>query len=255
MANRKKMMVALVIVVVGLACSSAYAADTGGDKDWEFQLVPLYFWGASLYGTVSLGPVAAPIDMDFDDLFDALESIFTVHFEAVHRQKWGILTDWSYMDLAGSQSLPGNLTLDGDLESLIAEGAVFYRMAGDAQVIDILGGVRYTDMEISAEITGRPRRTQNPDWLDPIIGGRYGRALSEKWKVSVRGDIGGFGIGDASDFAWNISALLHYQPWKHVGFVGGYRLLDMDYKTGSGLSRFEYDVLMHGPIFGLNILF
>jgi hypothetical protein len=244
-----------VIVAVGLACSPAYAADRGGDKDWEFQLVPMYIWGASMNGTASLGPVAAPIDMGFKDLFNALESIFTLHFEALHRQKWGILADLSYMDLAGSQSLPGNLTLDGGVESLMVEGAIFYRMAGEAHIIDILGGVRYTDMEISAQITGRPRRTQNPDWLDPIVGGRYGRALSEKWKVSVRGDIGGFGIGDASDFAWNISALLHYQPWKHVGFVGGYRLLDMDYETGSGLSRFKYDVLMHGPIFGVNIVF
>jgi hypothetical protein len=255
MGNLRKMMVALVIVAVGMACSSAYAADTGGGKDWEFQLVPMYIWGVCMNGTARLGPVASPIDMGFKDIFSNLESIFTVHFEAAHRQKWGILTDLSYMDLAGSQGLPGNLTLDAGLESLMVEGAVFYRMAGDAHIVDVLGGVRYTDMDISAQITGRPRRALKPDWLDPIIGGRYGRAISKNWKVSLRGDIGGFGIGDASDFTWNIAALAHYQPWKHVALVGGYRVLDVDYKTGSGLSRFEYDVLMHGPIFGLNILF
>jgi hypothetical protein len=128
-------------------------------------------------------------------------------------------------------------------------------MAGDPHTFDILGGVRYMDMDISAQITGRPRRDVKENWLDPIIGGRYSRAISERWKVSLYGDIGGFGIGDASDFTWGISALAHYQPWKHVALVGGYRVLDVDYETGSGLSRFEYDVSMHGPIFALNILF
>ena len=35
----------------------------------------------------------------------------------------------------------------------------------------------------------------------------------------------------------------------------GYRLLDVDYEQGSGRTRYEYDVLQHGPLSGLTINF
>jgi hypothetical protein len=31
----------------------------------------------------------------------------------------------------------------------------------------------------------------------------------------------------------------------------GYKALSVDYAQGSGVSRYEYDVTMHGPIFGI----
>jgi hypothetical protein len=45
--------------------------------------------------------------------------------------------------------------------------------------------------------------------------------------------------------------LIHFQPWKHVGFLGGYRALDVDYETGSGINQFKYDMLMHGPLIAI----
>ena len=63
----------------------------------------------------------------------------------------------------------------------------------------------------------------------------------------------GFGAGDTSERTWNAIGLIHFQPWKHVGFVGGYRALDVDYETGSGINQFKYDMLMHGP--GLAVTF
>ena len=35
----------------------------------------------------------------------------------------------------------------------------------------------------------------------------------------------------------------------------GYRALSVDYTKGDGLSRYQYDVLMHGPIVGLGLKF
>jgi hypothetical protein len=78
--------------------------------------------------------------------------------------------------------------------------------------------------------------------------------MANRWDLLLRFDVGGFGIGDASDITWNLSGLINYKPWKHVGLIAGYRAMDVDYRTGSGLSRFNYDVLMHGPILGFNIV-
>ena len=35
----------------------------------------------------------------------------------------------------------------------------------------------------------------------------------------------------------------------------GYRVLDVDYEQGSGRTKYEYDVLQHGPVSGLTIAF
>ena len=90
------------------------------------------------------------------------------------------------------------------------------------------------------------------DWTDPIIGVRYFYDFGNKWMISARGDIGGFGLG--SDFTWNVLALVHFQPWEYVSIVAGYRAMDQDYEDGSGASRFAYDMRLAGPIAGVNIV-
>jgi hypothetical protein len=124
-------------------------------------------------------------------------------------------------------------------------------------MLEGLGGVRYTDLDVEIDTVGGPppvpsKIEGNQDWLDLIIGLRYKWQISGKWMLNLRGDIGGFGIGDASDFTWNAIGLIQWKPWKHVGFLGGYRALDQNYETGSGINVFKYDMLKHGPILAVN---
>jgi len=37
--------------------------------------------------------------------------------------------------------------------------------------------------------------------------------------------------------------------------VIGYKALYVDYVQGSGLSRYEFDMLQHGPVLGLSVRF
>ena len=83
-----------------------------------------------------------------------------------------------------------------------------------------------------------------------MLGARYVWALTEKLNLMARGDIG-FG---GSDFTWNLAGLFEFQPWKHVSFLAGYRYMSVDYEDGAGPDLFKYDVDMHGPLLGLNIL-
>ena len=59
----------------------------------------------------------------------------------------------------------------------------------------------------------------------------------------------------SSDFVWQGAALLTWQPWKYAQFIAGYRAVGIDYETGSGPSRFVYDVTLSGPVLGLNFRF
>ena len=51
--------------------------------DWQFALSPLFLWGMSVDGTTVIGPISAPLELDFkDDVFENLGAVFTVHFDA-----------------------------------------------------------------------------------------------------------------------------------------------------------------------------
>ena len=242
----------LIVLALMFVCPLAYAEDSSDTKAWEFSLAPFYVWAVNMEGDVGMKGVTAPLKMDFGQIFDSLEGLFTAHFEGWWRQKWGFLFDVSYIDISDSQATPV-VTLDVDFQSVMTEFVGFYRFAKGPHALEPLAGIRYTSLETDVDILGVPFGVkETEDWVDPIIGARYKYNITEKWLVTLRGDIGGFTVG--SDFTWNLGGLIHFQPWKHIGFAGGYRALDVDYESGSGLSKFTYDVLMQGPILGVNII-
>ena len=43
----------------------------------------MYLWAKNINGSASIGPLAAPLGLDFkDDILDNLETAFAIHFEA-----------------------------------------------------------------------------------------------------------------------------------------------------------------------------
>ena len=94
-------------------------------------------------------------------------------------------------------------------------------------------------------------------WLEPVLGVQTIWDLSERWRLSLAGNIGGMAFG--SDFAWEAFGLIG------CGFglfgddnatvFGGYRVLYQDYDDGHGNNKFEWDLMLYGPILGLRIQF
>jgi hypothetical protein len=249
-------------VILLLLCPLAYAAETPGTKNWEFDLAPMYLWAVNMNGEQTVAGQTQPIKLDFDDIFDTLEAVFTLHFEGLYKKKWGFLFDFSYINISDSITTPGPgaANINVDFENVLVElGGVYRFYEKGPHAFEGLGGVRFTNMDTEINITGGPpplpsRVDSKQEWWDPIIGARYKWQISEKWRLSLRGDVGvGFGAGDTSDSTWNFVGLINFQPWKHVGFLGGYRALDVDYETGTGINQFKYDMLMHGPVIAVNI--
>jgi hypothetical protein len=243
-----------------LLCPLTYAEETSGTKNWEFDLVPMYLWMASLDGNMTVKGITQSLELPFDDIFDSLEAAFTFHFEGLYKKRWGFFLDYNMIDLKDSATGPGpfKANIEVDFDNKIAELGVIFRFHEEgAHILEALGGARFTNLESTIRITGVPDPIPqviagDQNWWDPIIGLRYKWLISNKWKFSLRGDFGlGFGAGDTSDTTWNAIGLIHFQPWKHVGFLGGYRALDVDYETGSGINQFKYDMLMHGPLIAI----
>ena len=53
--------------------------------------------------------------------------------------------------------------------------------------------------------------------------------------------------------SWQVIAIADWQPWKHVSFTGGLRVLGIDYRDGEGTDLFAYDLTMWGPVLGVSV--
>lgn len=248
-------------VIFLLLCPLAQAEDSSEPKNWEWNLTPLYLWGVNMNGDLTVANQTIPVVLDFDQIFDTLEAFISLHLEGLYKKKWGFLFDIMHTNIAGSTTLPSPFitALRVDFEETLVElGAIYRFYEKGAHIFEALGGARFTNMDTEVTITSPipilPSRLESKqEWWDPIVGLRYKWQISEKWELTLRGDIGvGFGAGDTSDSTWNLIGLILFHPWKHVGILGGYRALDVDYETGSGIQQFKYDMLMHGPVIAVN---
>jgi hypothetical protein len=250
--NKKAIMIlALVSISMMLFSTISFASKEARQSDWEFNLAPFYLWAINIDGDVSAGPVTAPVEIPFEDVFDSLEAAFVVHFETWYKNQWGFLVDVDYLDIENKMSLPMGINQNVELSLNLAEFSGFYRLNRDAHKIDFIAGLRYIDMENTVSIVGGSTLLDgNQDWTDPLIGARWMWGFADVWSLIARGDIGGFGVG--SDFSWHALGLVEWQPWKYASFIAGYRALDLDYEDGSGLDYFKFDATIHGPVVGVN---
>ena len=76
--------VVVILMLSGLSVS-AFGAEKAKEGNWDFNLSPLYLWMVDMEGEIGIGPVDTGVKVDFGTIFDNLEKVFTVHFEATHR--------------------------------------------------------------------------------------------------------------------------------------------------------------------------
>jgi opacity protein-like surface antigen len=214
-------------------------------------------------GDVTVRGNHSSVDTSISDALDALSSLdgaLVGHYEAA-KDRWTILADLFYIKLKDSATdSQGNAFTFEPAQTLAELGGTYLVCLKQKDPVrynrtEILGGVRYVKMKL--EVTDALGNSASGDqsWLDPFIGARYQTKLSPKWLWGIRGDIGGFGIGDASDFAWNLAITGQYDLSSLWSLDLGWRWLDIDYDTGNGASKFEFDVLTQGPFTGVTYKF
>ena len=217
------------------------------NHQWTFDF-SLYGLAAGMSGDVGIGPVNAPVDFGFDKVLDNLEFAMMGKVR-VGCDRWALTTDVVFMGLGASRN--GVMV---DMDQWMVEPTLSYEVC---KYCEVLAGVRYNNL--SGEIRGpgilpTPRiPTGTQDWWDPIIGANLRLPLGKQFSFNLRGDIGGFGAG--SDFTWQAFPYFGWQFTKWGSLEAGYRWVYMDYETGSGASRFKYDMLIQGPQIGLTFHF
>ena len=179
-----------------------------------------------------------------------------------------------------------DVAFDVDIRLWMNDFAAHYRLVdqrfGDGNkerfIFEPYGGLRYTYLREEATIqqdsnvslsssgsigsgsgssssSGKETIGDSRDWVEPFVGGRISWDLNEKFTLWFRGDVGGFGIGSASDLTYNLIPGCAYKLTENTTVDFSYRYLNMDYSNGSGSDKLALDAEAYGPVIGMTILF
>jgi hypothetical protein len=235
-------------------------ANAATESGWDFSIEP-YLLVVSIEGDAGVGRVTgADLDVDFDDILDNLDSAFMIAMEAHHASGWGILLDYGFMDLSKKGNGPLGGVIDADVRQGILELVAARRFDLENGYYELFGGIRWWENDIDVEVDpvalpGTVTASVDEDWVDPVIGVRFTRPMKEKWKLVLRGDVGGFGAG--SDFTASAHCGINYSFSETVSLTAKYKALWVDYEDGTKGTPgyFAYDTVTHGPILGLRFDF
>ena len=261
---------------------------------WTFSLTP-YLWATSLNGSTTVKGRTIDVDASFIDIVEHTEipkNLFQLAALGEARYgRFGLLTDIAYMKVGlgasitrsrGTDEIGGTVGASAGLtvKMLIAEVAAAYEMVRwtgitsprSSTAVDVYAGGRgwwqHADVQIAASGTlnifdltftraGVLSADKSVGWVDPLVGLRLRHQFAPAWNFALSGDVGGFDVG--SKFSWQALATLDYEfcRSKTVTWSAmlGYKALSVDYSQGSGLTHYEFDMTMHGPIFGVTARF
>jgi hypothetical protein len=242
-------------LTTALAITCSFFSSTLFGDDWTFEIEP-YVQFTSIKGDASVGRVTgADVDVDFSDILETLDIAAMGHFEAHHRTGWGIALDYAFMDLAASTSNARDGIVDASVRQGVFEALGMHRSQISDGTIDYFAGIRWWDNDIGVRvdpglIPGAIDTTNDQDWIDLIVGARWTTPINERWQLSLRGDIGGFGL--ESDFTASTAVGARYAMTEAWSLDLQYKATWVDFENESqgNSDSFAYDTVTHGPIIG-----
>lgn len=254
--------VAGVVVVASLLTGAAGAQD---EKKLEWRLIP-YIWLPGIDGTITTGPITTSPDVCFTEIADNATCLFGA-FGRVEGwyDRFGFYVDggWTTIRFEETGALGNDIDVDSDLA--VVDFGLMYSVAdwkldqarGSDLKLDAYVGGRWMYVGVDVDLALLPDQSANENWVDPVVGGRVTWNIDRHWAIIASGDIGGFGV--SSDITWEAMGYLAYKfpmgKSAEGALLVGYKAIGDDYSTGSGLSTFEWDVVLHGPVIGFAFQF
>ncbi|MHC4169274.1 MAG: outer membrane protein [Planctomycetota bacterium] len=220
--------------------------------------IGVYGLFVGIEGDTQLNGVTSDVDVSFDDIWDNFD-IGGMGFVEHRRERWSFIGDVAYLKLEADRTVASrpalSVTLDAELQQLVLEGFIGYRLLTqelqDARLgIDLLGGARYNDIEIELDsratllgLTTSASRDGSVDTVDGVIAVRVEYSHNNGWGLTGWAD-----IGEGSDSSsYQLFGGVNYTFKNNMRFHAGYRLINFDYERNS----FEYDLDYTGPQIGL----
>ena len=266
-------LMAAVIMLFGVSAADAADLTTGTpaeeaidasiDATWGVTVAPFYGWIPGMKGSVAVfGQPPANIDItpidilkNLDEFLDVLEGLY-MGAGQVRRGDLGFAWDIVYLDIFSANEIGGDFA-SGNLEvgftlSMATLLGTYRVHESPTAYVDALAGARLSDIDLNVGITLGPGGGSASDgdaWVDPMIGLKGRKYLSERYYLDGWAMIGGFGA--ASDLVWDVNGVLGYEVKDWLSAYAGFRATGMDYQNGA----FVWDVTMYGPVVGFELRF
>ena len=205
------------------------------------------------FNTQIAGPVTFGVDLDPDQVSDLVDTAFgfTGYFTD---GTWMVQYSFSNIELEGSSTVgAASTTIGFDIQGAeITVGYPFYKTP--SLILGVLGGVRYTEHELSASVTSggsTVSRSIDNDWVDALVGLTLAVPLAEKWVWNNRADAG-FGGSEGTYSGSTGVTWRFYKGWSGTLFAK-FTAVEFEESSRGNSDWYRYDVDEFGP--GLAILY
>lgn len=265
-------MLPLTFAAILLTAPYVAAAQSVDDR-WTFQAI-VYGYFPEIGGSTAFPRRndSGSINVSNDQLLDSLNFAFMGTFEA-RRGRWGLFTDFIYLDVSGGNSGTRSFTVGGrDIPASVSANldltikGVLWTVAGEYLAISdpshqmyVLGGARLLDVKetlsyaFSADIgpfvgPGRSGSTSvDQSYWDAVIGvkGRFNFGAKREWFVPYYVDVG----TGQSDLTWQVFGGIGYQFNSWGSVLAGWRYLDYKFRSSSPIESLDFNGPMIGVVF------
>jgi hypothetical protein len=253
---KRNSLVALVLAIgflstVAVIPARAQVLEKSGE--WK-NFLSVYGWAQSVNGDVKIKGTESDINQNFSDFWSNAKFSFGAHYEGF-TGNWGIMADGFYYSFEMEKEHPGG-AIPGRRQLKFQQGLVEvdvpYRFMWKPVVADVFIGGRYNNIYGEIAIPSRPlTKNDTLAFVDPLVGARVFFPMAKGWTLGLRGDIGGFGIGNASDLALNGNVFVNWQINPVISTQLGLRALYMKYNEGEN----EWNATQWGPWLGVGFFF
>lgn len=268
---KQALRIAALALGLGTALAPAAASAQAPADRWTFQAI-VYGYFPEIGGSTAFPRRndSGSINVSNDQLLDSLNFAFMGTFEA-RRGRWGLFTDFIYLDVSGDSSGTRSFTVGGrDIPASVSANldlkieGVLWTLAGEYLAISepahqmyILGGARLLDVKetlsyaFSADIgpfvgPGRNGSTSvDQSYWDAVVGvkGRFNFGAGREWFVPYYADVG----AGQSDLTYQVFGGIGYQFNSWGSVLAGWRYLDYKFKSSSPIENLDFN----GPMIGV----
>jgi len=254
----------MAVLTILWAGGFSHASASSETDRWQYEITP-YLLVAGMEGTAGVRGYNTDLDASFSDIIDNLDVGFMGLFMA-RKGPWSLGLEGVYIDLSNESTTPvtgpagfrsGNGKLDVSSTMYIAQGTVEYRLVDGKTMLDGVGALRYTKLDLDMDVViqfDEPRPFDGADseggsdaWVDAVVGLHVRHSVSDKTTLLGYLDIGGGG----SDLTYQLMGGINWEFTKGYTAKLGYRYLYWDYEDGG----FVWDMTAKGPYLGLGIRF
>lgn len=262
----------IAIITILLSFGNLFAQNIEGiykdvDKmdDWGFSITPY-----ALLAAQSTDVGGEKLRQSFSDLSSMTNTGFQLVASARYK-KLVLSFDGTFATLGTASSIAG-LDIDATIKQRIIDLKSSYiiyenfEFVGDNVIngwsLDIGVGAKYWKNDVGLNYTlsigdiiiDEGSYTIPQQWWDLMVGIKTRFVLNDKVRLAVGFNVGGFGIGNSSKFAYDFTYINNFRVLNWMSVNAGFRSFNYSRVDGEGQDEVSTKVNVLGPLLGVSFI-